>query len=153
MVGSISWNIPTMVAEEKKRRRPLQTSFRAFTLLPSWTKTRARSHAKWPIASAEIPRPFSSPSKVHNNTSKIDANLTKSGLFLSTLFSTLDVPSSPGMVRLSAIKSRSLEISWSRPHDGNSPILNYIIEYSNLPGSTHSRSQFATQLRKQRTTT
>ena len=33
------------------------------------------------------------------------------------------------MVRLSAIKSRSLEISWSRPHDGNSPILNYIIEY------------------------
>jgi hypothetical protein len=37
-------------------------------------------------------------------------------------------------VRLSAIKSRSLEITWSRPHDGNSPILNYIIEYSNLPG-------------------
>ena len=45
-----------------------------------------------------------------------------------------DVPASPGTVRLSAIKSRSLEISWSRPHDGNSPILNYIIEYSNLPG-------------------
>ncbi len=45
-----------------------------------------------------------------------------------------DVPSAPGLVRLSAIKSRSLEISWSRPHDGNSPILNYIIEYSNLPG-------------------
>ena len=47
----------------------------------------------------------------------------------------LDVPDSPGSVRLSAIKSRSLEISWSRPHDGNSPILNYIIEYSNLPGN------------------
>ena len=50
------------------------------------------------------------------------------------LFLYLDAPSSPGMVRLSAIKSRSLEITWSRPHDGNSPILNYIIEYSNLPG-------------------
>ena len=47
----------------------------------------------------------------------------------------LDVPDSPGSVRLSTIKSRSLEISWSRPHDGNSPILNYIIEYSNLPGT------------------
>ena len=47
----------------------------------------------------------------------------------------LDVPDSPGSVRLSAIKSRALEISWSRPHDGNSPILNYIIEYSNLPGN------------------
>ena len=49
-----------------------------------------------------------------------------------------DAPSSPGMVRLSAIKSRSLEITWSRPHDGNSPILNYIIEYSNLPGKFSS---------------
>lgn len=49
-----------------------------------------------------------------------------------------DAPSSPGMVRLSAIKSRSLEITWSRPHDGNSPILNYIIEYSNLPGKFQS---------------
>lgn len=49
------------------------------------------------------------------------------------LLSIEDAPSSPGAVRLSAIKSRSLEISWSRPHDGNSPILNYIIEYSNIP--------------------
>ncbi len=46
----------------------------------------------------------------------------------------LDVPSAPGGVTLSSIKSRSLSISWSTPIDGNSPILNYIIEYSNLPG-------------------
>ena len=44
------------------------------------------------------------------------------------------MPSPPTGVKLSNIKSRSLEISWVRPHDGNSPILNYVIEYSNLPG-------------------
>ena len=44
------------------------------------------------------------------------------------------MPSPPTGVRLSNIKSRSLEISWVGPHDGNSPILNYVIEYSNLPG-------------------
>ena len=49
----------------------------------------------------------------------------------------LDVPSPPTGVRLSNIKSRSLEISWIGPHDGNSPILNYVIEYSNLPGITY----------------
>ena len=48
----------------------------------------------------------------------------------------LDVPSPPTGVRLANIKSRSLEISWIGPHDGNSPILNYVIEYSNLPGKT-----------------
>lgn len=51
-------------------------------------------------------------------------------------FTLLDVPSSPTAVRLANIKSRSLEISWLGPHDGNSPILNYVIEYSNLPGMT-----------------
>ena len=51
-------------------------------------------------------------------------------------FTLLDVPSPPTAVRLANIKSRSLEISWLGPHDGNSPILNYVIEYSNLPGMT-----------------
>ena len=54
--------------------------------------------------------------------------------FINILFTLLDVPSPPTGVRLSNIKSRSLEISWIGPHDGNSPILNYVIEYSNLPG-------------------
>ena len=50
-------------------------------------------------------------------------------------FPFLDVPSAPTGVHLSNIDSRAVEISWVRPHDGNSPILNYIIEYSNLPGN------------------
>ena len=47
-----------------------------------------------------------------------------------------DVPNAPSGVRLSDIKSRSLEVSWVGQHDGNSMVLNYIVEYSNLPGST-----------------
>ena len=45
-----------------------------------------------------------------------------------------DVPNAPSGVRLSDIKSRSLEVSWVGQHDGNSMVLNYIVEYSNLPG-------------------
>ena len=45
-----------------------------------------------------------------------------------------DVPSPPTSVHLSDIGSRSLEITWTTEHNGNSPILNYIIEYSNVPG-------------------
>ena len=45
-----------------------------------------------------------------------------------------DVPSPPTSVHLSGIGSRSLEITWTTEHNGNSPILSYIIEYSNVPG-------------------
>ncbi len=45
-----------------------------------------------------------------------------------------DVPAPPSGVRLSHLASRSAEINWHAPHDGNSPILNYVIEYANLPG-------------------
>ena len=45
-----------------------------------------------------------------------------------------DVPSPPTGVRLSHLGSRAAEIGWRPPHDGNSPILNYVIEYANLPG-------------------
>ena len=46
-----------------------------------------------------------------------------------------DVPSPPTSVHLSGIGSRSLEITWTTEHNGNSPILSYIIEYSNVPGN------------------
>ena len=39
---------------------------------------------------------------------------------------------------MSSIKSRSLEISWQGPHDGNAPILNYVVEYINIPGKPES---------------
>lgn len=45
-----------------------------------------------------------------------------------------DVPSPPSGVRLAHLGSRAAEITWHAPHDGNSPILSYVIEYANLPG-------------------
>ena len=57
-----------------------------------------------------------------------------------------DVPSPPTGVRLANIKSRSLEISWVGPHNGNSPILNYVIEYSNLPGTSLQKFDFDIQV-------
>ena len=55
-------------------------------------------------------------------------------LLKSCKFCFPDVPNAPSGVRLSDIKSRSLEVSWIGQHDGNSMVLNYIVEYSNLPG-------------------
>ncbi|CAB4064373.1 DSCAM [Lepeophtheirus salmonis] len=49
------------------------------------------------------------------------------------ILSVEDIPSSPRGVRISNVGSRSLEIGWEIPHDGNSHILNYLVEYSNLP--------------------
>ena len=46
-----------------------------------------------------------------------------------------DVPNAPSGVRLSNIKSRSVEVSWVGQHDGNSMVLNYVVEYSNIPGA------------------
>ena len=48
-----------------------------------------------------------------------------------------DVPAPPSDIRLTDLSSRSIEIAWAEPHDGNSPILNYVIEYSNLPGKIY----------------
>ncbi len=43
-----------------------------------------------------------------------------------------DVPSPPSDVQLRNVDSRSVEIAWKTPHNGNSPILNYVIEYTNV---------------------
>ena len=59
----------------------------------------------------------------------------------------VDVPSPPSGVRLANIKSRSLEITWIGPHDGNSPILNYVIEYSNLPGKISKIMTFISSIK------
>lgn len=58
-------------------------------------------------------------------------------LLKSSKFCFPDVPNAPSGVRLSDIKSRSLEVSWIGQHDGNSMVLNYIVEYSNLPGTVN----------------
>ena len=44
-----------------------------------------------------------------------------------------DVPSPPEGVSLTGVDSRTVEISWRTPsHDGNSHILNYVVEYATV---------------------
>ena len=76
---------------------------------------------------------------VHLSLSLRRAELIKRCKFLSS-----DVPSPPTSVHLSGIGSRSLEITWTTEHNGNSPILSYIIEYSNVPGTINSNSMIIT---------
>lgn len=40
-----------------------------------------------------------------------------------------EVPESPKDIRILNQQSRSLEITWNQPYDGNSVILNYIVQY------------------------
>lgn len=40
-----------------------------------------------------------------------------------------EVPESPKDIRILNQQSRSLEITWNHPYDGNSIILNYIVQY------------------------
>lgn len=56
---SLSWNI--------KRSQHQREVYHAFTSFPSSIKMEARSLARWPIDSDEIPRPFCSPLKVFHN--------------------------------------------------------------------------------------
>uniref|UniRef100_T1J836 Down syndrome cell adhesion molecule-like protein Dscam2 n=1 Tax=Strigamia maritima TaxID=126957 RepID=T1J836_STRMM len=41
----------------------------------------------------------------------------------------LENPDMPKMVKLMEHKSRSIKLSWTQPYDGNSPIINYLVQY------------------------
>lgn len=41
----------------------------------------------------------------------------------------IETPESPKDIRILNQQSRSMEITWNQPYDGNSVILNYIVQY------------------------
>lgn len=43
-------------------------------------------------------------------------------------------PEAPVNLTVVEIKSRSVLLSWSKPFDGHSKLINYIIEYQNITG-------------------
>ncbi|XP_014672723.1 PREDICTED: Down syndrome cell adhesion molecule-like protein Dscam2 [Priapulus caudatus] len=60
----------------------------------------------------------------------------------SVMLSVLEKPEPPGQVKVTGVSSRTIQISWNRPYDGNSEILKYIIEYQNVTGRwTDTRMQ------------
>ena len=48
------------------------------------------------------------------------------------------VPEMPKNIRIIDQQSRSIQISWTQPYAGNSPIINYIVQYKEAPGITFS---------------
>jgi len=44
------------------------------------------------------------------------------------------VPEMPKNIRVNDQQSRSLQLSWTQPHAGNSAITNYIIQYKLVSG-------------------
>ena len=47
-------------------------------------------------------------------------------------------PAQPEKVKISNIGSETVLVSWKPSHDGNSKITNYIVEYRETPGHSHS---------------
>lgn len=41
----------------------------------------------------------------------------------------------PKNIRIIDQQSRSIQISWTQPYAGNSPIINYIVQYKEAPGN------------------
>ncbi|KAH9632597.1 hypothetical protein HF086_001840 [Spodoptera exigua] len=46
-----------------------------------------------------------------------------------------EVPEMPKNIRIIDQQSRSIQISWTQPYAGNSPIINYIVQYKEAPDS------------------
>lgn len=45
------------------------------------------------------------------------------------------MPEIPKNIRINDQQSRSIQISWSQPYAGNSPITNYIVQYKDGSGN------------------
>ncbi|XP_026321143.1 Down syndrome cell adhesion molecule-like protein Dscam2 isoform X3 [Hyposmocoma kahamanoa] len=52
-----------------------------------------------------------------------------------------EVPEMPKNIRIIDQQSRSIQISWTQPYAGNSPIINYIVQYKEAPDSWPSTPQ------------
>lgn len=55
-------------------------------------------------------------------------------MYLYIFFIFLEVPEMPKNIRVNDQQSRSLQISWTQPYAGNSPITSYIIQYKLVSG-------------------
>lgn len=44
----------------------------------------------------------------------------------------------PKNIRIIDQQSRSIQISWTQPYAGNSPIINYIVQYKEAPGNLNN---------------
>lgn len=40
-----------------------------------------------------------------------------------------EVPEMPKNIRINDQQSRSIQLSWSQPYSGNTPIINYMVQY------------------------
>lgn len=52
---------------------------------------------------------------------------------LKKYFSVLEIPEVPKNIRVNDQQSRSLQVAWTQPYAGNSPITNYIVEFKLVP--------------------